>query len=89
MSFKIYRQDLKVTGEDLVIFKFGVQSLKVAEGIVMIACLKHSELFYRTTVFILFFCLFFFFSKLNTPTQSNLIMYRVIESQEILPTSYT
>ena len=62
MSFKIYRQDLKVTGEDLVIFKFGVQSLKVEEGIVMIACLKHSELFYRTTVFILFcfFCLFFF-----------------------------
>ena len=66
MSFKIYRQDLKVTGEDLVIFKFGVQSLKVEEGIVMIACLKHSELFYRTTVFILFFfCFFVFFENLT------------------------
>ena len=66
MSFKIYRQDLKVTGEDLVIFKFGVQSLKVEEGIVMIDCLKHSELFYRTTVFILFFfCFFVFFENLT------------------------
>ena len=54
MSFKIYRQDLKVTGVGLVQFKFEVWSLKVEEVIVMIACLKNSELFYRTTVSILF-----------------------------------
>ena len=54
MSFKIYRQDLKVIGVGLVQFKFEVWSLKVEEVIVMIACLKNSELFYRTTVSILF-----------------------------------
>ena len=54
MSFKIYRQDLKVTGVGLVQFKFEVWSLKMEEVIVMIACLKNSELFYRTTVSILF-----------------------------------
>ena len=54
MSFKIYRKDLKVTGECLVMFKFDLQSLKVEEVIVMIACLKSSELFHRTTVSILF-----------------------------------
>ena len=47
MSFKIYRQYLKVTAEGLV------RSLKVEEVIVVIACLKNSELFYRTTVSIL------------------------------------
>ena len=54
MSFKIYRQFLNVTGESLAIFKFEAQNLKVDETIVMIACLKNSELFYRTTVSTLF-----------------------------------
>ena len=54
MSFKIYRYDLKVTGEGLVMFKLEVYGLKVEEKIVMIACLKNSELFYRTTVSTLF-----------------------------------
>ena len=42
MSFKIYRQDLKVTGEGSVMFKFEVKSWKVEEMIVMITCLKNS-----------------------------------------------
>ena len=54
MTFKIYRQDLKATGQGLDMFKLEVESLKVEEVIVMIACLKNSELFYRTTVPILF-----------------------------------
>ena len=54
MSFKIYRKDLKVTGEELVMFKFEVKSFKVEKVIVMIACLQSSELFSRTTVSILF-----------------------------------
>ena len=53
MSLKIYRKDLKVTGEELVI-KFEVKSFKVEKVIVMIACLQSSELFSRTTVSILF-----------------------------------
>ena len=35
-------------------FKFEVLVLKVEEVIVMIVCLENSELFYRTTVSILF-----------------------------------
>ena len=54
MSLKIYGQDLKVTGEGLVMFNLEVYSLKVEEVIVMIACLKTSELFYLTTLSILF-----------------------------------
>ena len=41
MSFKIYNQDLKVTRDGLVMFKFEIQSLKVEEGIVMTAYIKN------------------------------------------------
>ena len=54
ISFKISRQDLKLTEEGLVMFKFEVYSLKLEVVIMMIACLKNSELFYRTTVSFLF-----------------------------------
>ena len=53
MSFKIYSQDLKVTQENLGIFKLELESLKVEERIVMIDCMKNLELFHRTTVSIL------------------------------------
>ena len=46
MNFKMYRQDLKVTGESL---KF-----ECGRGGGMTAVLKNSELFYRSTVSILF-----------------------------------
>ena len=42
MSFKIYRQDLRVTRAVLVIFHFEAFILKVEEMIVMKACLKNS-----------------------------------------------
>ena len=54
MSLKIYRQDLKVTGEGLVTFNFEVENLKVEEVIMMIACLKNPELLYGTSVSTLF-----------------------------------
>ena len=54
MSLKIYKKDLHLIEEGLVMFKFEVSSLKVEEVIVIIACLKNSELFCRTTMSILF-----------------------------------
>ena len=59
MSFKIYSQDLKVTREGLVTFKFEIQSLKVEEAVVMTAYIKIFELFYRTVLSIvsILFCL--------------------------------
>ena len=54
MSLKIYKKDLHLIEEGLVMFKFEVSSLKVEEVIVIIACLKNSELFWRTTMSIRF-----------------------------------
>ena len=54
MSLKIYKKDLHLIEEGLVMFKFEVSSLKVEEVIVIIACLKNSELFCRTTMSIRF-----------------------------------
>ena len=55
MNFKISKKDFKITREGLAMFKFEVWNLKVEEVIAVIACLKSSELFYRTTVSILFY----------------------------------
>ena len=49
MSFKIYRQDLKVTGKGLVMFKLDVLKFESGRG-------DHDDsaiMFYRTTVSIL------------------------------------
>ena len=70
MNFKIYRKDLKVTGEELVMFKFEVKSFKVEKVIVMIACLQNSKFFSRTTQTIQNFVYSIFLENFNISIQS-------------------
>ena len=67
MSLKIYRQDLKVTGEGLVTFNFEVENLKVEEVI--------NSLFKKSWIVIWHFRVYsIFLENSNTPIQSDLMI---------------